>query len=171
MKNLMLIRHAKSSWDDPNLSDLDRPLNKRGKTDAPTMGAMLLARELHPDRIISSPAKRALKTAKILAESLGYPKKKIDVHEAIYFHGLDDILDLIKNLEKTWERVYLVGHNPEITALANRLSNVHLENIPTCGIVSLSWSTKDWEDTIREHGKLEFFERPPKHSIVLSDEL
>ena len=84
MKNLLLIRHAKSSWDDPLLSDQERPLNKRGKRDAPAMGLMLKEKGLHPDLILSSPAKRALKTAKLIAEAIDYPKKQCRHSQAVF---------------------------------------------------------------------------------------
>jgi len=140
MKNLILIRHAKSKWDDATLSDRERSLSKRGKRDAPVMGQLLKEKNLSPDRILSSPAKRALKTAKLIAEAIGYPKKQIDIREEIYMQGLEALLELVSKLDDDWNRVYLTGHNPELTELANRLTGADIENVPTCGIVSVEFS-------------------------------
>jgi phosphohistidine phosphatase len=165
MKNLLLIRHAKSSWDDVALSDRERPLNKRGKHDAPVMGQLLKEKNLMPDVIVSSPAKRALKTAKLIAEAVGYPKKQIDIRDAIYEHGLDALLELIAGLNDDGQRVFLVGHNPEITTLANRLSGADIENVPTCGIVSITFPQDHWREAVQTGGTLAFFARPPKQLV------
>ena len=162
MKNLLLIRHAKSSWDDLSLSDRERPLNKRGKRDAPAMGLLLKEKGLLPDLIFSSPAKRALKTAKIIAEEVGYPKNHIEVRESIYGQGLDSLLGLIGSIDDGMESVFLIGHNPELTELANRLSNANIANVPTCGIVSIEFAAAHWNDCVPAIGKLAFFERPVK---------
>ena len=162
MKNLLLIRHAKSSWDDPLLSDQERPLNKRGKRDAPAMGLILKEKGLHPDLMLSSPAKRSLKTAKLIAEAIDYPKKHIKVHEGIYEQGLDALVELILGLDRSLDRVFLVGHNPELTDLANRLTGAGIENVPTCGIVSITFDLTHWKDCALTGGQLAFFERPAK---------
>jgi phosphohistidine phosphatase len=162
MKNLLLIRHAKSCWDDPSLSDRERPLNKRGKRDAPGLGKLLKERGLHPDLILSSPAKRALKTAKLIAEELGYPKKQIEVREDIYGQGLDALVELIGELDDGLKKVFLIGHNPELTDLANRLSGAGIHSVPTCGIVSVEFSSPSWRECALKGGRLALFERPAK---------
>ena len=121
MKTLFLIRHAKSSWDDTALPDKDRPLNDRGRRDAPKMGERLAKRDVKPDLILSSPAVRALRTAEIIAKKLDY-RRKIVVNERLYAVGADDLLDVIHRLGDKVERVMLFGHNPELTELAHRLS-------------------------------------------------
>lgn len=121
MKTLFLIRHAKSSWDDTALPDKDRPLNDRGRRDAPKMGERLAKRDVKPDLILSSPAVRALRTAEIIAKKLDY-RRKIVVNERLYAVGADDLLDVIHQLGDKVERVMLFGHNPELTELAHRLS-------------------------------------------------
>lgn len=162
MKNLILIRHAKSSWDDPDLGDLERPLNKRGKRDATTMGRRLRELSLMPDRILASPAKRAVKTAKLIAEELDYPKKRIEIREAAYMQGAAALAGLVAGLDDDWERVFLVGHNPDLTELANRLAGAGIDNVPTCGIVSIEFTQADWRDCAAQGGRLALFERPPK---------
>jgi len=166
MKNLILIRHAKSSWDDASLTDRERTLNKRGKREAPVMGRLLKEKDLRPDRILSSPAKRALKTAKLIAEEIGYPKKKIDTHDEIYEQGLDALVGLIAGLDDDWDRVFLTGHNPELTELANRLTAAGIDNVPTCGIVSVEFSQSRWRDCAKAVGTLALFERPPKLDAI-----
>ncbi|QSA96260.1 histidine phosphatase family protein [Methylococcus sp. EFPC2] len=162
MKRLLLVRHAKSSWDDPGLPDRERPLNKRGKRDAPWMGQLLKKRGYAPDRILTSPAKRALKTASKLAKELGYPQDRIEVREGIYLRGVDELTELIATLDPGWRRVLLVGHNPELSELAHRLTRADLADLPTCGAVSIAFDAASWRDCARGGGHLEFFERPPK---------
>jgi len=121
MKTLFLVRHAKSSWDDTALPDKDRPLNDRGKRDAAKMGERLAKIDVKPDLILSSPARRALTTAEIVAKKLDYKLKNILVDDRLYAVDADDLLDVIRKLGDKSKRVMLFGHNPELTELANRL--------------------------------------------------
>jgi phosphohistidine phosphatase len=163
MKNLIVIRHAKSSWDDPALADIDRPLNKRGKRDAPLMGGILKFRELAPDRIISSPAKRARKTAKLIAAGVGCDAGTIDVRERIYMQGVPALIELVQELDDAWKRVYLVGHNPDLTELVNRLAGEGIDNIPTCGVASIEFEVDSWAHVMAGAGRLAFFDYPKRH--------
>src|SRR5215470_8706335 len=113
MKTLYLVRHAKSSRDDPSLPDKERPLNKRGRRDAPRMGERLAKRDVKPDLILSSPAVRALATAEIVSRKLGYAIKDIVVDERLYGADPNDLLDVIHELGEKPKRVMLFGHNPE----------------------------------------------------------
>ena len=173
MKNLILIRHAKSSWDDPSLTDRERPLNNRGKRDAPAMGLLLREKGLLPDHILSSPAKRALKTAKMIAEEIDYPKKRIEVNEDIYEQDINALIEIIGKLDDGLKCVCLIGHNPELTDLVNRLTGVGIDNVPTCGIVSVEFSLSSWMDCALKGGKLAMFERPakPKPGTYSGEEL
>lgn len=164
MKTLILIRHAKSSRDDPFLSDRERPLSKRGKRDAPYMARLLNERGPRPDLIVSSPAKRALKTAKIFAEILGYPKKRIRVSEEIYLQGLGALLETVAGLDDALETACLVGHNPDLTELLDRLAAAGIDDIPTCAITVVEFDAAAWRDCVqlRAQGRLAWFERPPK---------
>ncbi|TMH58242.1 MAG: histidine phosphatase family protein, partial [Betaproteobacteria bacterium] len=123
MKTLFLIRHAKSSRDDPALADKDRPLNDRGQRDAPKMGKRLAKRHVAPDLILSSPATRALKTAQIIAKKLDYKRKNILVNDRLYAVEASELLDVLRKLGDAVECAMLVGHNPELTELAHRLSS------------------------------------------------
>ena len=143
MKTLFLIRHAKSSWGDTALPDKDRPLNDRGRRDAPKMGERLAKRDVKPDLILSSPAMRALKTAEIIAKKLDYRRKDIVVDDRLYAVGADDLLDVIRKLGDKLERVMLFGHNPELTELAHRLSS-KITHMPTCAVAEFTFDAKSW---------------------------
>jgi phosphohistidine phosphatase len=143
MKTLFLIRHAKSSRDDIALPDKDRPLNDRGRRDAPKMGERLAKRDVTPDLILSSPAMRALETAEIIAKKLDYRRNDIVVDERLYAVGADDLLDVIHKLGDQLERVMLFGHNPELTELAHRLSS-KITHMPTCAVAEFTFDAKSW---------------------------
>jgi phosphohistidine phosphatase len=133
MKTLFLIRHAKSSWDDTALPDKDRPLGDRGRRDAPKMGKRLAKRDVKPDLILSSPARRALTTAEIVAKKLDYKLKDIVVDDRLYAGAVHDLLNVIHKLGDKLERVMLFGHNPELTEFAHRLSS-EITHMPTCAV-------------------------------------
>jgi phosphohistidine phosphatase len=143
MKTLFLVRHAKSSWDDTTLSDRDRPLNGRGKRDAPKMGERLAKRDVNPDLILSSPAVRALETAEIIAKKLDYRRKDIVVDDRLYAVAADDLLDVIHKLDDKLRRVMLFGHSPELTELAHRLSS-KISHLPTCAVAEFTFDAKSW---------------------------
>ena len=145
MKTLFLVRHAKSSRDDPSLPDRDRPLDDRGRQDAPKMGKRLAKRDVKPDLLVSSPALRALTTAQLIAEEIGYKRKDIVVDDRLYASSPDGLLAVIRALDKKLDRVMLVGHNPEFTALAHRLSS-EIIDMPTSAVAEFSFDTKAWAD-------------------------
>ncbi|MCL7488760.1 MAG: histidine phosphatase family protein [Desulfobulbaceae bacterium] len=164
MKQLLLCRHAKSSWKYMDLADIDRPLNKRGRKNAPEMGKRLKQRQVKPDRIVSSPARRAFETALAIAGELGIPGKKILVAEEVYGAYPAKLLKLIRNFDNRHDRVMMVGHNPEITILANLLGGLAIDNVPTGGIVALDFPVSSWEKVTEEKGVLVFFDYPKKGS-------
>jgi len=145
MKTLYLIRHAKSSKDDRSLSDRDRPLADRGRRDAPTMGKRLAERDVKPDLLVSSPALRALTTAQLMADEIGYAREKIVVDDQLYGSSADVLLALVRALDRKADRVMLFGHNPEFTELAHRLSS-DIADMPTCAIAEFRFDTKKWSD-------------------------
>ena len=145
MKKLILVRHGKSSWKEPELADLDRPLNKRGKHDAPRMGRRLASRRLKPDRLVSSPAKRAVSTARRVAKEMGYPRKGIELEDRVYEASHRELLEVVKGWDDSLNVVMLFGHNPGFTDLANHLGSEFIENVPTCGIVELTFKIDSWE--------------------------
>lgn len=167
MKTLYLIRHAKSSWDNLNLDDFERPLNDRGEKDAPRMGRRLKEKRLTPDIVVSSPAVRALETCKIICESLGVDKKKIIEHKSLYHASEEEILKVVRSLKDRSgddeENVLLFGHNPGLTDFANRLLNEHIVNIPTAGVVAAQLKINKWNEADWGCGKLLFFDFPKSH--------
>jgi phosphohistidine phosphatase len=164
MKRLYLVRHAKSSWKEPDLTDIERPLNTRGKQDAPCMGKRLKELKVHPDLIVSSPAKRARKTAKVIAKEIGFPKKDIVTNESIYLTGVSTLLIFIRNIKDSYQQVMLFGHNPGFTELAEYLTNQRFDNIPTCGIVCMDFDITSWKEVAEGKGDVVFFDYPKKHT-------
>lgn len=158
MKRLYLIRHAKSSWADMSLDDFDRPLNKRGKKDSPDMANRLHLKDVHPDLIVASPAKRAKKTAIKMAKGTGYDPSRILFYEGLYLGTLQYHLQLLDSSFEAVETLFLVGHNYTITELAEYLTGTYLGNVPTCGVVAIEYNT---QFSSREGaGKLLFFDYP-----------
>ena len=145
MKTLFLVRHAKSSRDDPSLPDRERPLDDRGERDAPKMGKRLAKRDVKLDLIVSSPALRALTTAHLIADEMGYKRKDIVVDDRLYASSLDDLLAVIRALDNKLDRVMLFGHNPEFSDLAHRLSS-EIVDMPTSAVAEYNFDTKSWTD-------------------------
>ncbi len=163
MKKLYLVRHAKSSWSEPSLSDIDRPLNKRGMRDAPFMGKMLAAKGVKPDRIISSPAKRAHKTAKYFAKAMSIGKDDIVIDRRIYDAFPEDIFEIIREIDDRYQIVLLFGHNPTFTSFVNRFTNRFIDNVPTCGISGIESEAKTWEDFGTTNSELKVFYYPKQY--------
>jgi phosphohistidine phosphatase len=160
MKTLYLVRHAKSSWKFAELSDFERPLNKRGKRDAPTMGLFLKDKNFHPDIILSSPAVRAAKTAKIIADILSYSRNKIQFDEEIYEADTKTLFKIASNTNDKFNSAMMFGHNPSMTYFASSLANIRIDNIPTCGIVCVELDISSWKEISEHSGILKFFEYP-----------
>ena len=144
MKELILVRHAKSSWKDPALSDHERPLNKRGKRDAPEMGERLAASGYDPDLIVSSSADRALDTARTIAGKLGYPRERIAVEERLFHAGVAELLHVIRGVDDPVDILMLFGHNPGLTDLANHIGPREILNMPTCAVLHLRFQADTW---------------------------
>jgi len=162
MMTLYLVRHAKSSWENPDLSDFDRPLNDRGRKDAPRMGKRLKEREVAPDLMLSSPAKRAITTCEEIASIIGYDASRIKTDRRIYHASEEELLSVLSKLSDTQKTVMLFGHNPGFTQFANSIFNEHIMNIPTCGIVAGRLKIKSWSEINAGCGKLDFFDFPKK---------
>ncbi len=145
MKNVYFVRHAKSSWADMNQKDHDRPLNGRGKRDAPRMAALLAKRKLRVDGLLVSSAKRTQQTAQAFVEALGIGKDRIIREKKLYHAGPKTIQACIQELPDSWNTVLVFGHNPGYTEVANLLTNDdYIGNVPTCGIVGSSSDAKKW---------------------------
>lgn len=160
MKTLYIIRHAKSSWDDPSLDDFSRPLNERGEKDAPRMGKRLKEKAITADLMISSPAKRALKTCKAIAKILEYPKEKILEEKRLYHASDAHILSILKTVKEPHDVIMIFGHNPGLTEFANSLLNQTIMNIPTAGVVAGKLDIETWKEIKFGCGQLLFFDFP-----------
>jgi len=157
---LLICRHAKAGWHDT--SDFDRPLDMQGERDAPEMGRRLAQQGVLPDLIMSSPAARAITTARHYARQLGIPPEQIRCNPAQYAASVQKLVSLIRTVDSGVGTLMLVGHNPESTDLANALGGLRIANIPTSGIVALAFSQCAWADLTAGSGTLLFFDYPQK---------
>jgi len=164
MKTLYLVRHAKSSWKYPELDDFERPLNKRGRKNAPLMGKILKKLKVAPDLVISSPATRAAMTARIIADKIDYPLEEIRYSESMYEFSEDALIHVIEQIDDVVNNAMLIGHNPELTHFANYISDDPISNIQTCGVFCVNLDISSWAKISEHCGKLEFFEFPKKHA-------
>jgi phosphohistidine phosphatase len=144
MKTLLLMRHAKSSWKHPELSDRDRPLNKRGEKDAPKMGKLLKHEELIPQRIISSTAERAAKTAEAVAEKVDY-KEEIFYLDTLYLAEPSVIIEQLHEIPDDIKRVLVVGHNPGLEGLVQILSR-KVVSLSTATIAYFKLPIESWKE-------------------------
>lgn len=144
MKRLTLLRHAKSSWADPGQSDFERPLNRRGERDAPEMGRRLKIAGARPSLILSSPAVRALATARQVADALGYPREFLQTDEALYLASSERIREIVALQHDRYRDVLIVGHNPGITAFANEISDADIDNMATGAMVVVDVKIDTW---------------------------
>ena len=159
MKTFYLVRHAKSSWKNPDLSDKERPLNKRGKNDAPFIGKILSEKKIKPELIISSNAVRAKKTSYAIAKELDYDKDNIVLTDEIYEASSLELLNQVKQFSQDFNSVMLFGHNPALTSLHNYLTDHYIDNIPTCGVAGIEFQNQ-WSNIIEGSGKFLFFIYP-----------
>ncbi len=147
MKRLTLVRHAKSDWGDASLEDFERPLNARGERDAPEMARRCAAAGLKPTLIVTSPAVRALATAKAFAKVLGYPARKIRHADEAYLATPGTLLEVVRKLGGRSSHVMIFGHNPGISQFAALLTgDDSLGELPTAAVISLTADLKDWKD-------------------------
>ena len=147
MKTLLVLRHAKSSWNDPALDDHERPLNKRGRRDAPRMGALVREYGLIPDVVISSDAVRARLTAEAVAEAARYAGEiLLDPH--LYLAGPADILSLLPTVQENAKTVMIVGHNPGLETLVEQLTGER-QDLPTAALAQIDLPIDQWRDLTR----------------------
>ena len=164
MKKIYLVRHAKSSWKYPKLDDFERPLNKRGRKNAPFMGTVLKKRGILPDLILSSPANRAAMTARIMATRIDYPIEDVIYMESMYGADEQEMVEIVGQMDDGIDRLMLVGHNPGLTNLANTLGNDPVSNVPTSGIYAVRFKIASWNRIRNRRGKTDFFEYPKKYA-------
>jgi len=160
MKTLLVIRHAKSSWSDSSQKDFDRPLNDRGHHDAPAMAKRLLDKGINIDAFISSPAKRALATCEYFVKAFGKKNKDILQIPKLYEAHAATFFEVIKNINDSFNCVAIFSHNPDITSFVNELTNVQIDDMPTCAIFAVNFETRSWKDFQRIKKHFLFFDHP-----------
>ena len=165
MKYLFLTRHAKSSWSNPGLADIDRPLNERGKKAAPFMGKLIMDKGEKPELLISSPAYRAFSTAKAFGEAMGLVENDIIINRTIYGAGAQQLLELVQNQDDLNKSIMLFGHNPTFTSFVNFLTSSNIMNVVTCGVVRIDFECSSWTDIDFGSGRLAYYEYPKKYDI------
>ena len=158
-KILYLVRHAKSSWSDSSLTDRERPLNKRGRRSAPDMGRRMAAQGHRPELIVSSPANRAITTARTIAKELGYDDADIVTDEDLYFGSMQGVLE---GLDDRYDKVMVVGHNPTMTYHMNTLANTSVDNMPTCAVAVIGFEIASWADLYPAGGELLDYDFPKR---------
>ncbi|HEY0378639.1 MAG TPA: histidine phosphatase family protein [Pyrinomonadaceae bacterium] len=158
MKQLLLLRHAKSSWNDAGLADFDRPLNGRGRKAAPLVGALMRERQLRPDLIISSPAVRARETVALALEASGI-KTELRYDERIYEATVARLLEVISEVGDDKQEVMLVGHNPGFENLLERLTGESLR-VPTAALARIALDAGRWNEAGARGGRLEWLVKP-----------
>ena len=144
MKTLLLLRHAKASPDQPGLHDHDRPLNKRGKKDAPKVGQYLKENDLIPDLILSSTARRAHDTARAVAEESGF-SGEISLHQDLYMSDMDCYIDILRCLPDEANRVLIVGHNPDLEGFLTLLTDV-TQHLVTAALAQVDLPISSWQE-------------------------
>lgn len=160
MKKLYLVRHAKSSWDDYSLTDEKRPLNERGKRDAPVMAKLLKDQSADIQFIITSTAKRALATAKIFKKTFEIDKSKFLKTDQLYLASPSAILEVVHHADDMYDCIALFGHNPGLTDFVSRFSDKMVDNVPTCGIARIDFNVNNWSEIGSERGVLTSFLYP-----------
>lgn len=159
MKNVYLIRHAKSDWSDESKSDFERGLNKRGKKAILIMANALKEKKVMPDLILCSSAKRTKLTAKGLAKEMDYTGE-IKYTDTLYMTEPETVMTLIHDIDDKYTTLFIIGHNPETTELSNMLTNAYIDNVPTLGLVAIQFSVDCWKNLKIGEGKLTFFIYP-----------
>lgn len=162
MKTLVLVRHAKSSWKDSALADIDRPLSPRGKRDAPRMASRFAARDIDVELVICSPSKRTRRTAKMFCGEIGYEWNEVQLEERLYEASRKQILEVIREVDDDIDALMLFGHNPGFTDLVNSFAPRPIDNVPTSGVVIMTFDTTRWKHVPKLEPKDFSFDYPKK---------
>jgi phosphohistidine phosphatase len=162
VRRLILLRHGKSNWDDPQLDDFARPLAPRGLRDVPEMGRRLARRNQPPDLILSSTAVRAISTARAVARELGYREDRIAEEPGLYHAPASRMLSFIRSAPGTARTLMVVGHNPGMTELAGMLGKYRLDNMPTAGMLCADFDAEAWPDIQPAEARIAWFDYPKK---------
>ena len=162
MKTLVIVRHAKSSWEF-DVGDKERPLKKRGITDANLVSNQFITSKFNPDLICSSPANRALSTCKIFLKNLKIDEHILEISDDLYDFGGQNVMSFVRKLNNKVENVILFGHNHAFTAIANTFGDQYIDNLPTSGLVKMRFDIESWKDIVKGQTELVIFPRHLKH--------
>ena len=166
VRQLILVRHAKSSWDDIDLDDHDRPLNKRGERNAPAMGERLKTLGMCPDVVFTSSAVRAATTAQIICGKLDFPAEEVIRKDDLYLADVPQWLEIIRELDDAWKIVMAFGHNPGLTELVAGVWRLPILNVPTCGAVVLTFDGGTWKKAALDKPVTATFDYPKNKSAL-----
>jgi len=164
MKTLYIVRHAKSSWKNADLKDIERPLKASGKKDAELVAEQLRKDKIHPEYFLSSPAVRAYATAKIFAKILEFPKDKIEINTSVYGSSVEELHTLILGMDNQYHSLMLFGHDPTLCNFVSFLTKQHYEKVPTSGVVAIQFHADNWNEIQPQSGKVKFFIYPKMFS-------
>lgn len=170
MKRLYIIRHAKSSWENGELSDFERGLNKRGKKDLKTITSYMALKNIKVDLILSSSALRAQITADEIAKKINY-NNKIHYMKELYMVRPEKLMDIIKLQDDQHKDIFVVGHNPELTEIANILLEDEFIKMPTLAILAIDLDIDSWEDIIPNSGKVDFYIYPKQFQYYMPKQI
>ena len=170
IKTLYLIRHAKSSWKDIDASDFERGLTKKGKKSIETIGSYLMLRGIHPDLMLASCAHRAEETADRLAKKLAYGGS-INYMRELYFTDTETLRQIIMMQESDIEHIFVIGHNPQITDMANMLMDEHISKMPGMGVVAIDFEIDHWNEIGHTKGKMDFFVFPKQFQYYIPNQI
>ena len=162
MKTLLLIRHAKSSWANPDENDFDRSLNDRGKADAPLMAARIYNKKIPVDAFITSPAKRARKTCEYFIQQYKRSSEEIILKPELYLAGFSVFFHVIEQMNNNINHASVFLHNNGITDFVNQLTDVRIDNMPTCSVFAIKIHTNSWKGFKQAKKEFLFFDYPKK---------
>ena len=170
MKTLYLIKHAKSDWSVPGESDMERGLTKKGLKDINTMGSYLSLRGVVPDTILSSCALRAQETSNILADKIEFSGPKYYLQE-LYLSSAELIKEIVMAQDDQFSKMFIVGHNPQLSELVFMLSSEHVSKMPSLGIVAMEFDIQEWNELDEKQGKVEFFINPKQFKYYMPKQI
>ena len=165
LKNICFVRHAKSSWVNLELADIDRPLNKRGERDAPYMATKMVELKILPEIILTSPALRARTTARIFSDAANLESDRFLVKDMLYGADVAGIVKMVQDVDENIKSVFVFGHNPTLTIMANCFAGVDINNVPTCGILQAKTMVSSWKDWSPEVSAFVGFYYPKQYAI------
>ena len=155
-----MVRHAKSDWGNETITDISRPLNTRGYSDALILAKQLAQKIAAPQLWLTSPAIRAYSTALLFAEAFKYDLEKLSINKSIYEASVKTLQNIVTGIPDDVETAFMFGHNPGFTKFFNQFSDAFADNIPTCGVISLSSDEVSWKDFLNAKVRNDYYLYP-----------